>query len=118
MNRIAVLVVLSAVSTAISADDRALRWVYAFADPSCGEWVRSRQAQDQSAQWQYRSWFRGFASGFNDATPQRQVDRFPNDETVALYVDKFCRENPLLPFPSAAPKLVRELSDVQAPPSR
>ena len=118
MNRIAILAVLSAVSAAISADDRTPRIVHAFADPSCGEWVRSRQAQDQSAQWQYRSWFRGFVSGFNEATPQRQVSRFPNDDTVALYVDKFCRENPLLDFPFAATKLVRELSDVQAAPSR
>ena len=35
----------------------------------------------------------------------------PNDATLSLYIDKFCRENPLKPFVSAAFDLVRELRE-------
>jgi len=34
----------------------------------------------------------------------------PNDETLDLYVDKYCLENPLNPFFVAAFKLVEELT--------
>jgi len=79
----------------------------AFDDNSCGAWVKSA-----GILWQrqtYLFWFRGFTSGYNYALPNKQISNMPNSETVALYIDKFCRENPLAPFTGAAFNLISEL---------
>ena len=85
--------------------------VHSFEDTSCGAWVSS--AQNSAVRAQYSSWFRGFVSGYNYGRPDSQVQlgRLPDPDTLALYVDKFCRENPLQPFFAAAFRLVDELRD-------
>ena len=77
-----------------------------FEDASCGAWVRSQS--DTSARQVYLYWFRGFVSGYNHGSSSYQVplDAMPNQETLALFIDKHCRENPLQPFISAAFTLV------------
>jgi hypothetical protein len=52
-------------------------------------------------------------SGYNFGNPNNQVSlqAMPNQETLSLYVDKYCRENPLKPFVSAAFKLVEEVRE-------
>src|SRR5215831_10846998 len=82
--------------------------VYAFADISCGAWVKSKE--DQVTRQVYHYWFRGFVSGYNFGNPYNQVFMMPNDETLDLYVDKHCQEKPLDAFISAAFKLVEELT--------
>jgi hypothetical protein len=83
--------------------------IFHFEDPSCGAWARS--AKNEFARAQYLFWFRGFVSGYNYGDQRHQVplDKMPDLDTVALYIDKFCRENPLIPFKSAAVDLVDEL---------
>ena len=85
--------------------------VSGFADMSCGAW--SRSSSNQFARAQYLIWFRGFISGYNYGRPTGQVmpDRLPSNDTIELYVDKYCRDNPLAGFPAAAFKLVEELRD-------
>lgn len=86
--------------------------IHSFQDTSCGAWNAS--ASEPMARAQYLAWFRGFVSGFNFARPKHQVelDVMPNNETLSLFVDKYCREYPLNPFVSAAFPLVRELTHV------
>lgn len=90
-----------------------------FADSSCGAWAGSK---DDPARWQYLHWMRGFASGYNYASQSNQVTSaaMPNTETLALYVDKYCRDNPLLPFTGAVYRLVDEIKEhpQQAPRKR
>lgn len=88
--------------------------VFSYADTSCGAWTQS--ASREAARAQYASWFRGFVSGYNFGNPEAQVPmgQMPDDETLYLYIDKYCRENPLNPFISAAFKLVEELRASQA----
>jgi hypothetical protein len=91
----------------VAADDPIA--LFSFQDTSCGAWAKS--AHDKLGRAQYDSWFRGFVSGYNFGNPTNQVqlERMPDPDTLALYVDKYCRENPLNPFVSAALDLVREL---------
>jgi hypothetical protein len=80
--------------------------VMSFDDTSCGAWSRSQNtAQLREV---YLFWIRGFVSGFNHGSRQYQVQlgAMPDNDTLALYVDTFCRENPLSPFIGAAFKLV------------
>ena len=76
---------------------------------SCGVWVAS--SGNEFARAQYLSWFRGFVSGVNFADSKHQIGlaQMPSNETLSLYVDKYCRENPLSGFPGAAFQLVRDL---------
>jgi hypothetical protein len=93
--------------------------IFSFADTSCGAWVNKPNSSTVRAQ--YYSWFRGFVSGYNFAQSQFEVsiDKMPNEQTLFLYVDKFCRESPLNTFVGAAFKLVEEVrTPLQGPPPK
>jgi hypothetical protein len=85
--------------------------VMGFQEDSCGAWMESAGNEGDRAQYQY--WVRGFVSGHNFANPEHQVrlQRMPDNDALTSYIDKFCAENPVLPFTSAAFQLVRELRD-------
>ncbi len=85
--------------------------LHGFADMSCGAWASSSSDEFQRAQ--YLTWFRGFVSGSNFSDPQNQISaqQMPSRETIALFVDKYCRENPLNPFTAAAISLVEQLRE-------
>jgi hypothetical protein len=103
-----VVATLVSVSTAAQGPKVA---VMSFQDTSCGAW--SKSTGDEFTRAQYHSWFRGFVSGYNFGNPAQQValGRMPDSDTLNLYVDKYCRENPLQPFTFAAFTLVREIRD-------
>lgn len=108
MNRIAI-VLISALFCCIAhaADEPIL--VSGFADMSCGAWSASTASPMGRAQ--YLAWFRGFISDVNYSRPQHQIslERLPSNETLSLYVDKYCRDNPLNQFPGAAFALVKDI---------
>ena len=99
---------VAATSTAWAEDERPIS-VSGFADMSCGAWVAS--AGSEAGRAQYLAWFRGFITGVNFSQRDRQVEleRLPSTETLVLYVDQYCRKNPLGTFPGAAFQLVRDL---------
>jgi hypothetical protein len=113
----ALAVVLSSISWSTRAQDKPLV-MFSYADTSCGAW--SRSAGSAAGRAQYVSWFRGFVSGHNFGNPENQVQlgQMPDEETLYLYVDKYCRENPLSPFVSAAYKLVEELRPLSSGPTK
>ncbi len=85
--------------------------IFSFEDISCGAWTRSQG--DEILRAQYGTWFRGFVSGYNFGNPANQVllGAMPDPVAVAAYVDKFCRDNPLLTFVAAAVPLVQEIRE-------
>lgn len=87
--------------------------VFSYEDSSCGAWANS--ADEPAVRWQYHSWFRGFVSGYNYGNPNNQIvlGQMPNPQTLDLFVDKYCRDNPLKPFVWATVELIKEL----APPA-
>jgi len=90
--------------------------VFSYQETSCGTWAESAASVDARAQ--YHSWFRGFVSGYNFGNPASQVRlaRMPDQPTLFLFVDKYCREHPLNTFVGAAFELVKELRDPPASP--
>lgn len=82
---------------------------FAFGDVSCGAWASSQN--DAPTRQIYLFWFRGFVSGYNYGSETNQVQLYamPDSDTLSLYIDNYCRENPLLPFTSAAFQLVKEV---------
>ena len=85
-------------------EDRGIM-MFEFSESSCGVWAKSASNVEQRQL--YLFWIRGFISGYNAGVYQSgkksaQVNRMPDNDTVALYVDKFCRDNPLDQFIKAA----------------
>lgn len=81
--------------------------MHVFDDNSCGAWVQS--ADDPNIRQVYTQWFRGFLSGYNYGDEKYTVNTNINAATITLFIDKYCRENPLMPFTSASLKLTKEL---------
>lgn len=100
----------------VCAQDRPIQ-THSYEDTSCGAWAKS--SGNPAARAQYISWFRGFASGYNYGNPGNQVQlgRFPDSDTLALYIDKYCRDSPLNPFIAAAFRLVDEVRERPVPSS-
>ncbi len=111
MRHVLVVSILALLPVGSSAQEAPAIALHSFQDTSCGAWATS--AGNESSRIQYLTWFRGFVSGYNFANPRNQValDRMPDYATLSLYVDKYCSETPLKPFPVAAFDLVRELRD-------
>ena len=83
--------------------------LYTFKDTSCGAWAKS--AENKSQRIVYHAWIMGFISGYNWRSPGMQAEAKGNfsAETVSLYLDKYCRENPLKSWINGAFELVKEL---------
>src|ERR1700692_898838 len=101
-------------STAVAQDAPDIA-IFSFDDISCGAWTRSQG--DEILRTRYGTWFRGFVSGYNFGNPANQVllGAMPDPAAVALYVDRFCRDNPLLSFVAAAVPLVQEIREHRVP---
>ena len=93
-------------SQASLAKDKSIP-MFAFKDSSCGTWFKTKEIYQQD----YIFWFRGFVSGYNYGNGEYYiyVDKLPNQETIFLYVDKYCRDNPLNDFTVAMWKMIDEL---------
>jgi hypothetical protein len=100
-------------STAVAQDAPDIA-IFSFEDISCAAWTRSRG--DELLRAQYGTWFRGFVSGYNFGNPANQVllGAMPDPPAVAAYIDRFCRDNPLLTFVAGAVPLVQEIREHRA----
>jgi hypothetical protein len=85
---------------------------YEFDDSTCGAWSKSEG--NPLLRSKYFSWFRGFVTGYNYSSYHNQNNQVRlerlSDETLHLYINKYCQENPLAHFTYAATKLVKELT--------
>jgi hypothetical protein len=89
--------------------------VFTFGDTSCAAWTKSQT--DDATRAQIQAWFRGFVSGYNFGNSANQVPSgaMPNPADIALYVDKYCRENPELEFIGAVTPLIQEIREHRVP---
>ena len=88
---------------------------FTFGDTSCAAWTKSQTDATQRAQFQ--AWFRGFVSGYNFGNSANQVrsGTMPSPADIALYIDKYCRENPTLAFVGAVVPLIQEIREHRVP---
>jgi len=114
MKRIASAVILCLIATAVSATENLSDRMkpfdeISFEDSSCGTWAESVNNHAQRSEFEF--WVRGVATGINYADRDNQIslDSFPNQATLALYIDKYCRDHPLQSVGTAAFSLMDEL---------
>lgn len=73
--------------------------------PDCGEWIK----QNSNSQ---KAWLLGFLSGLNvnEPTHQNPLGRLQSADQAFLWVDNFCRQNPLKNVFEGGYRLLDELN--------
>jgi hypothetical protein len=88
---------------------------------TCGTWHQVRQAAPHQAdllvgQQVLESWVRGYISGLNMHAAAKNIFGKTNPltgEQIYLWLDKYCRENPLSGISAGTIKLWRTLPDIR-----
>ena len=76
---------------------------------SCGEWAKARKANDLN-EVVIKNWIAGHINAYNSVTPDVYDIMGGIDlESVCLWMDKYCQENPLSKLPEGMNTLTKEL---------
>lgn len=86
--------------------------VLARGAPDCGEWFKT----DPAEQLRTKSWLIGYLSGINTGfriEKQRDFNYFDNatNAQIYLWMDKYCRDNPLSTVSVGSVVLFQEMSN-------
>jgi len=80
---------------------------------SCGEWVKDSKGADVVAIWNNVAdvnWITGYITAYNTQTPDVYNILGNTDvESVRLWMDKYCQENPLSNLAKGMESLTKEL---------
>ena len=104
-----------AAASALAADrEPQINIIFSAENATCTAW--SKSAGNKLVRQQYEIWARGFASGYNYATPTRQVKvgAFPSGDDLYHYFDQYCRDHPQQSFVAGTIQLVEQLADAAA----
>ena len=104
---------------ALAADrEPQINIIFSAENATCTAW--SKSAGNKLVRQQYEIWARGFASGYNYATPARQVKvgAFPSGDDLYQYFDQYCRDHPQQSFVAGTIQLVEQLADAAAAPAK
>lgn len=102
MRRAIICLCAFAFSQAVLASDA--RTVLRPGDNSCGSWVEARQKDRKLVQY----WYIGFISGINMESKKDHLAKI-DAASAYLWMDKYCRENPLKDIVEASGALFIEL---------
>lgn len=106
MKKILILILLT-INFVCNAETSINANIFMFKKKSCGDWMQAKN--DPVTLYQYQSWIRGFFSGYNFGENQYTINNIPDDETIGLYIDKHCRDNPLQSISISIIDLTREI---------
>ena len=79
-----------------------------FGAPNCGQWVKSPSTSD-------KAWLLGFMSGLSLYTDGKDdwLDKIASAEQIYLWMDSYCRANPLKKLNHGGLELARELQKMK-----
>lgn len=100
---------LTAVLAALAIQALPAHAVTVLGTPSCGAWVAERAKVDSWLSLSYRGWLNGFLSGMSLGL---NVDALaaPDNESLYLWMDNWCRANPLKNLAAGGKELFMELA--------
>ena len=106
--------VFAAAPTLAADREPQINIIFSAENATCTAW--SKSAGNKLVRQQYEIWARGFASGYNYATPTRQVKvgAFPSGDDLYHYFDQYCRDHPQQSFVAGTIQLVEQLADAAA----
>lgn len=90
---------------------------FPFENATCATWVKF--AGNRAIRQQYEFWVLGFVSGYNYATPARQVPtgKLPVGNQLYVYLDEYCHDNPNSSVIGGAFRLTEQFREA-TPPSK
>ena len=103
MLRIAMLLLIAAISTAGAQEERA---IIGPTDFSCGKWIKTPKRTLNHEQ--LRMWILGYLSGIN-AESSADFLRNRDADGLTVWIDNYCRQYPLRAITQAINALVDEL---------
>jgi len=110
--------VFAAAPTLAADREPQINIIFSAENATCTAW--SKSAGNKLVRQQYEIWTRGFASGYNYATPPRQVKvgAFPTGDDLSHYFDQYSRHHPQQSFVAGTIQLVEQLADATAAPAK
>ena len=108
-------IILTAAPVMAADREPQINIIFSAENATCTAW--SASAGNKLVRQQYEIWARGFASGYNYATPSRQVKvgAFASGDDFNEYFDRYCRDHPQQSFVACAIQLVEQLAAPTAP---
>jgi hypothetical protein len=108
-------IIFASASVCAAEREPQINIIFSAENATCTAW--SKSADNKLVRQQYEIWARGFASGYNYATPRRQVKvgAFPSGDDLYKYFDQYCRDHPQQSFVAGAIQLVEQLAEPTAP---
>jgi hypothetical protein len=84
---------------------------------SCGTYIEWRNSGDKPRVTQVVQWTWGYLHGYNAFTLSATIVP-PELDTVAAYLEKYCRDNPLEFVADSIPNLISDLGGSRTSPKR
>lgn len=111
---LAILILATAPACAAEREPQ-INIMFSAENATCTAWTKSASNKILRLQ-AYEVWARGFVSGYNYATPRRQVkaEAFPSGDDFNQYFDQFCRDHPQQSFVAGVIQLAEQLADANA----
>lgn len=106
MKKTFLITALLATASAIADTNQKYEAIILAPGVACGQWASSANTSKRNI---YIAWIMGYISGSNNANTSKQVLQI-STSTVELYVDKYCRDNPLGYYTAAANELIEKVA--------
>ena len=88
---------------------------YGVGMSTCGTYIENRRLPNKYYDLEVASWFYGFVSGHNLYRGTPQAKGSIDENSVLVYLDKYCREHPLASVAVGADELAKVYSVRQHP---
>jgi len=84
---------------------------------TCGTYAQDRAQGNPAAAMQYAAYTQGYLSAWNrhSSTQYAQIENIPRYETIYLFLDRYCRDNPLDIVQNAVDALLADLGGYRFP---
>ncbi|WP_454907591.1 hypothetical protein [Variovorax gossypii] len=82
---------------------------------ACGTYLADRASGNPNQSIQYSTYAQGYLSGYNTHSTNPELREVPTTDTIAAYLDRYCRDNPLDIVRNGIDMLIRDLGGYSAP---
>ena len=100
------LLVALATAMLVTSSEAADAW--SLDSGSCDDYVIDRESDDEAVHKQLDAWLMGFLTAANSHAEMGQEVRVSSVESMAMWVENWCRENPMETTTSAMDAMIAE----------
>ena len=106
------VIVFCMASTILAIDNESRDWVMGSGNATCGEYIKAQETKKVM----YHTWMLGYISGVNrHKAGSGHYAKGVKSDSLFLWMEKYCRENPSKNFFDAVDLLLEETSKKHSP---